>query len=103
MFESLTKERCLKLAAMEDGQTILVMPFEPYQQRVVTEKDELDLKIDSLKNFIYDDNNKLYAGLSGNEQVRLLNQLEVMKSYSKILGERIAAFEDRPADPELKL
>ena len=63
--------------------------MEAYQQRVVEEKQALDIKIGALVPFL--GGGKFYA-LPLDEQARLTNQLHVMQRYSAILGERIAAF-----------
>ena len=63
--------------------------MQPYQQRVVDEKDELDAKRDRLRAFFGTD---LYRELDPTEQSRLNRQLEAMTLYSNILEERIAAF-----------
>ena len=63
--------------------------MQPFQERVVQEKAELDEKIEKLAAFV--------PGASGivtfEELSRLIAQLDVMTEYSLILGERIAAFE----------
>jgi hypothetical protein len=61
-----------------------------FQDRVVVEKQELDGRIRRLTDFIA--NSTVYPTLSNEEQVRLNQQHQVMADYSKILGERIAAF-----------
>ena len=69
--------------------------MEPYQERVVAEKRELDEKLSKLANFLFSDQDKrLVAVLEvmGDEHLRLLKQYCHMMDYSKILGERIAAF-----------
>lgn len=63
--------------------------LQPHQQRVVTEKHELDEKIEKLSVFLKGD---MYISLPGAEQARLNNQFRVMNDYSGILSERIAAF-----------
>lgn len=63
--------------------------LHPHQQRVVTEKEQLDDKLTKLSAFI---KTEIYRGLAGDEQMRLNNQLKAMNEYSNILGERIAAF-----------
>lgn len=64
--------------------------LHPHQQRVVTEKAELDEKICKLDTFI---NGESFGDLCAfAECCRMINQLHVMKQYSAILGERIAAF-----------
>ena len=70
--------------------------MKPYQERVVTEKAELDIKREKLIAFI---GGETYRTLSASERSRLNRQLEAMALYSGILGERIAAFALR--DPGL--
>lgn len=65
--------------------------MQPHQERVVTEKRELDEKLAKLTAFTTMQN-ATYAGLDRAEQARLIQQREVMKEYSEILGARIAAF-----------
>lgn len=66
------------------------MELKPHQQRVVTEKAELDEKVGKLDAFVLSEE---FADLVGfDEMCRLINQLHTMKQYSAILGERIAAF-----------
>ena len=63
--------------------------MEAYQQRVVEEKEALDEKIEKLKAFT---DTERFCALDEAEQERMTYQLEVMREYSQILGERIAAF-----------
>ncbi len=63
----------------------------PHQQRVIDEKLELDAKAKKLSDFI--GNSETFAGLDHSEQDRLREQCEVMWRYSKILGQRIEAFD----------
>lgn len=63
--------------------------MKPHQERVVTEKTELDDKRSKLTAFI---GGETYRTLDQVEQSRLNRQLEAMTLYSNILGERIAAF-----------
>ena len=63
--------------------------MQPHQERVVTEKKELDAKRDKLTSFI---GGEVYRTLNEQEQSRLNRQLEAMSLYSDILCERIAAF-----------
>ena len=63
--------------------------MEAYQQRVVEEKEALDEKIKKLDVFV---GTERFCALPIAEQVRMTAQLEVMREYSQILGERIAAF-----------
>lgn len=65
------------------------MELQPHQQRVVTEKSELDDKRQKLATFI---GNEMYRTLGPMEQSRLNRQLEAMTLYANILGERIEAF-----------
>ena len=64
----------------------------PHQQRVVQEKEELDEKLSKLSAFI-DSPNFTVTVKDENEIARLVCQEEIMKDYSEILAERIAAFE----------
>ena len=64
--------------------------LQPYQRRVVAEKEELDKKAEALSQFIglvpqFDE-------LDKDEQERLKEQNDIMWQYSEILGARIAAF-----------
>ena len=63
----------------------------PHQQRVVDEKRELDEKLQKLTAFI---NSESFATIvqDAEERGRLVCQEEIMKDYSAVLGERIAAF-----------
>jgi hypothetical protein len=61
----------------------------PHQQRVFDEKESLDAKISSLRNFLA---GETFKGLHEDERERLVRQYVFMKSYSSVLGERIAAF-----------
>ncbi len=66
------------------------MELQPHQQRVVTEKEELDTKATALSNFI--GTSPIFDTLAPAEQERLKEQNDVMWRYSEILGARIAAF-----------
>lgn len=59
-----------------------------FQQRVVNEKAELDVKLQKLGAFI---GGGIYETLDGDEQERLKQQLTHMTRYSEVLGQRIAA------------
>ena len=63
--------------------------LQPYQQRVVDEKIELDERREKLGAF---KNTKLFSELPWQEQERLNTQAHIMTIYSAILGARIAAF-----------
>lgn len=62
----------------------------PYQRRVIDEKAELDERLTKLVAFI--EGSPVFSGLDADEQWRLGRQREAMDGYSRILGERIAAF-----------
>ena len=66
------------------------MELQPHQQRVVTEKAELDKKATALSEFIA--HSPIFETLDAAEQERLKEQNDVMWKYSEILGARIAAF-----------
>lgn len=61
----------------------------PHQQRVIDEKTELDEKRTKLTAFY---STALFHGLPESEQSRLLRQGVAIRTYSEILGERIAEF-----------
>jgi len=65
--------------------------MQPYQKRVIEEKEELDKKARALSDFI--GNSKVFDTLDPTEQERMKEQNDVMWQYSEILGSRIAAFE----------
>lgn len=64
--------------------------LQPHQQRVVMEKEELDMKAMALSEFI--GISKTFKTLDPAEQERLRAQNELMWQHSEILGARIAAF-----------
>ena len=65
--------------------------YAPHQQRVIEEKRELDEKIQKLTAFIYSE--KFVSIVSdGDERLRLQQQDEVMRQYSRVLCNRIALF-----------
>jgi hypothetical protein len=66
-----------------------VAPLHAYQQRVVDEKKALDENIAKLHSF---GSTLVYASLPDAEKLRLTGQLYHMREYSRILGERIGAF-----------
>lgn len=63
--------------------------FAPHQQRVVDEKNDLDDKLSKLSAFF---DNPIFGKLAVDEKQRLVRQEAAMDAYSKVLGERIAAF-----------
>jgi hypothetical protein len=62
-----------------------------FQERVITEKRELDNKLDKLQAFINE--GTVYAQLPKEERSRLARQATVMIEYSQILADRIAKFQ----------
>lgn len=68
-----------------------VNAMEPYQQRVVSEKQELDVKLLKLEDFIFRSGGKWFE-VPDAERLRMVKQYGHMSDYSRILGERIAAF-----------
>ena len=62
----------------------------PHQQRVLDEKQENDIRLSKLDEFI--ERNALFPGLPVSERARLKRQLELMRELSGVLGERIANF-----------
>lgn len=65
--------------------------MEAYQERVVEEKKELDSKVEKLDHFL-NNTTGLDSIVDDVEKRRLHFQLNVMSSYSLILGDRIANF-----------
>ncbi len=63
--------------------------LQPFQQRVVDEKKDLDSKIEKLNNFTKTDE---FENLIIYEQKDLLDQLTAMRNYSYCLGRRIERF-----------
>ena len=66
--------------------------MQDFQKKVMEEKKELDIKIEKLDGFIRC--NATYKILSKVERMRLLEQLEAMRWYTRILSERIVAFNE---------
>lgn len=64
--------------------------MEPYQQRVVEERDALGDKIVKLSAFIYG-KDTAYMKCSEHERMRLMRQLAHMQEYHDVLTERIDA------------
>lgn len=75
--------------------------MEPFQERVMEEKAELDKKREALRLFIESDN---FQKLSYGERHRLRYQANVMRDYSIILDERIQAFpSEKPPVPNTQI
>ena len=66
--------------------------MQPHQERIVVEKKELDEKLEKLLVFIGAGNGPVYANLVTEERERLTEQARIMREYSDILADRIAAF-----------
>ena len=63
--------------------------MEDYQERVLTEKLELDQKIRKLSDFVCSDKAEV---VSNKEHGRMVTQLDAMFEYSRLLRLRISAF-----------
>lgn len=63
--------------------------MQDHQTRVVTERFDLNVKIESLAKFL---DTEIYYSLALSEQGRLLEQLGIMNQYRDVLDRRIAAF-----------
>ncbi len=65
--------------------------MEPHQERVVAEREELEMKIAGLTKFI---DSQMFDRIDMREQSRLIRQRLHMQAYSLVLYERIQAFTD---------
>lgn len=65
------------------------MDLQPHQQRVVTEKADLDEKLSKLLAFFQ---TPTFEGLPEAERMRLRNQARFMDGYAACLEDRIRAF-----------
>ena len=63
--------------------------MQPYQQRVVDEKRELDERLLKLRNYLA---SPVSASLDLEDRVLLETQEDVMSDYSVVLASRIARF-----------
>ena len=68
--------------------------MQAHQQRVVDEKSELDGRLTKLLAFIDGGQGTTFKSLNEPERERLCRQGAVMREYSDILADRIAAFTD---------
>lgn len=68
-----------------------IMELQPHQQRVVTEKNDLDEKLTKLSTFLQHKDFETIVKDHA-ERNRLIRQEQIMKEYSEILGQRVAAF-----------
>lgn len=80
--------KCQSLDIAESTTAASTTP--PHQQRVLDEKQDLDLRIARLDEFMR--RNPTFPTLDAAERDRLEIQLDLMRDLSGILGERIAAF-----------
>ena len=64
------------------------MTPEPWQQRLVDEKDELSSRLNRLCDFMC---TSIYETLSEDEKERILRQRDAMNRYLEVLVERIHA------------
>lgn len=78
-------------AAFEEAYTDIghVAHLPPHQQRVIGEKAQLEEKLGKLSLFLGTPN---FAQLEQAERQRLEQQVELMRGYASILGDRINAF-----------
>jgi hypothetical protein len=65
------------------------MAFQPYQQRVIDEQVELDIKLSALSNFL---DAPMFDKLNQPEQNRMARQCYHMQRYNDILSDRIHEF-----------
>jgi hypothetical protein len=63
-----------------------------HQERAVVEKKELDEKLEKLLAFIDSGKGRIFNTLTTEERERLTTQARIMKEYSDVLADRIAAF-----------
>jgi len=66
------------------------MTYQPYQQRVVDERAELDQKLEKLATFL---ESSASSNIAKDEKMRMVKQAIAMRLYSSILSERIEAFQ----------
>lgn len=66
--------------------------MQPHENRVVTEKQELDEKLAKLKAFCFNPGSPAFKCLPPIDRDLLEDQYNSMKDYSEILGKRIARF-----------
>lgn len=69
---------------------------QPYQRRVLDEKQDLDLRIARLTAFVSADS---FASLPLQERAAMLRQLDAMLLYSHALGDRIVLWGSPLATP----
>jgi len=70
--------------------------MDTFIERIVKEKEELDIKRHALRAFLY---TPRYEALPGMQQVLLVKQNNIMEQYSDILQERLRLLTDDDAKP----
>ena len=68
------------------------MPYQPHEQRVIKELEELTAKIDALEKFI--DSSQIYKSLPDTDRSLLCGQFGAMTDYAGYLHARIERFKD---------
>lgn len=66
--------------------------MQPHEERVVTEKRELDEKLKKLEAFCYIPGSAIFEGLPREDRNLLEDQYMAMERYSQVLEKRIARF-----------
>jgi hypothetical protein len=87
-------ERDRRGATYRSGPVLFGGAMEAYQERVITERDQLSDKINKLRTFLL---GAQFAGLPLADRHLLKRQFLVMEEYRDILNERIHAFGDPDA------
>ena len=70
--------------------------LQPHEERVITEKRELDEKLAKLKAFCFDPGSPIFRALTPADRDLLEDQYTAMEQYSTILGKRIDRFKNTP-------
>lgn len=70
--------------------------MQPFQQRVIDEKAQLDAKMEKLDHFL---DSETFFMLPEDEQHRLVDQYDAMDKYSEILRQRINHFNEVSNEP----
>ena len=65
--------------------------MQDYQQRVVNELEQLNIKREALRRFIM--NQEKFTGLHSEDQSLMSGQMIIMSQYADILSRRIKRFE----------
>lgn len=65
--------------------------LQPYQERVIAERDELQERIGRLSEFL---DTEIFQDLPPGSQNLMMDQFSVMLRYRGILNQRIALFEE---------